>query len=245
MSLPHSKLTFKPRFVPTIAALCVIGLTLYLGQWQQGRAAEKRLLQAAFDARSALPPIDLNIATASPDSQYRAATASGTYDVAGQFFIDNKSEGMTVGYHVITPLQLADRQTWVLINRGFVPRGAHYPLPPEVEPTHGTVAVTGMLVSPTLKFFELGSGNVANAIQGSVWQNLTIERYRQQTKRDIVPYVLLANPSNAGLVAQKERPDARVEKHVEYMLTWYSLAATVVMLWLFLNLKFIKPAQPE
>jgi cytochrome oxidase assembly protein ShyY1 len=75
-------------------------------------------------------------------------------------------------------------------------------------------------------------------VQGSVWQNLTIERYRTHTRRDVASFWLLADPVDAGLRPVIERPDAKVEKHVEYMLTWYSLAVTVVLLWLALNLKF-------
>jgi cytochrome oxidase assembly protein ShyY1 len=45
------------------------------------------------------------------------------------------------------------------------------------------------------------------------------------------------SPPSKGLTLQAERPDAGVEKHVEYMLTWYSLALTVVALWIGLNLR--------
>jgi cytochrome oxidase assembly protein ShyY1 len=38
-----------------------------------------------------------------------------------------------------------------------------------------------------------------------------------------------------------ERPDARADKNLEYMLTWYSLAATVIALWLLLNTRIGRP----
>jgi surfeit locus 1 family protein len=240
--------SFTPQIVPTLAALFAIGLTLYLANWQQGRAAEKRLLQAAFDTRTALPAavlgLDRNI------EPYRQATATGQYDVAGQFFLDNKSEVTTVGYHVITPLKLKLSDTYILVNRGFTPRSRDYPTPPAIDVPSGVIEVAGMLVSPTSKFIELGSGDSSNdgnstnkaisstAISGKVWQNLTIARYREQTKRDVIDLVLLNNVSTSQLKAVTERPDARVAKHVEYMLTWYSLAATVMALWLVLNTKF-------
>ncbi|MEI6737696.1 MAG: SURF1 family cytochrome oxidase biogenesis protein, partial [Pseudomonadota bacterium] len=128
-----------------------------------------------------------------------------------------------------------------------------YPTPPAVVVPKGQVEVTGMLVSPIARFFELGKKMMTNSasnattatmratsIQGDVWQNITIERYREHTKRDVLPLVLLANPTAFGLKAQTERPNARVEKHIEYMLTWYCLAAVVVILWLVLNFKFYR-----
>jgi surfeit locus 1 family protein len=238
-----SNYRFAPRLVPTVAALAALVLTVYLGAWQKGRAAEKRALQAEYDARANLAPLNLvNLENVPLSASYRQAVATGVYDAAGQFFIDNKSEGMTVGYHVITPLRLAVPTTnrYVLINRGFVPRASSYPLPPLVSVPMGEVNVAGMLVNPSSKFLELG-GDKANAISGSVWQNITIKRYIEQTQRDVVPLVMLANPTDAGLKAQAERPDARVAKHVEYMLTWYSLAITVSLLWLTLNFKRHQP----
>ncbi len=249
------RIQFTPRLIPTLAALIALGLTLYLGNWQQGRANEKRGLQAQYDAHMNLPPLSLNSVTgAVTGALYRRAQVVGEYDPAGQLFVDNKFEGMTVGYHVFTPMKIADTTRFVLVNRGFVGRGTSYPTPPAVPVPPGAVDVTGMLVSPTKKFLELGATHApdsgfnpslaaipAGAIQGSVWQNITVERYRAQTNRDVLPFVLLASPTDPGLTAQVERPDARVEKHVEYMLTWYSLAATVVVLWLSLNLKFGKP----
>lgn len=238
--------SFTPQLVPTLAALFALGLTLYLATWQQGRAAEKRLLQSAFDTRIALPAIALG--TDRNIEPYRQAVAAGQYDAAGQFFLDNKSEATTVGYHVITPLKLNQSSTYVLINRGFTPRSRDYPTPPTIDVPLGEIEVSGMLVRPTSKFLELKGGgtvgntadnkNLTSTISGNVWQNLTIDRYREQTKRDVIDLVLLSNLSAPKLKVVTERPDARVAKHVEYMLTWYSLAATVMVLWLVLNTKF-------
>ncbi len=239
MSPTSDRIQFAPRLVPTIAALVAFGLTGYLGQWQADRADEKRALQTHFDARAALPPLMLDAANSRLDalpSTYRQARAQGEYDASGQFYVDNKSDGAAVGYHVITPLKLNPKKI-LLVNRGFVPRAATYPAPPAIPVPAGMVVVAGPLVLPSQKFLELGS---AAPIQGNVWQNLTVERYREHTRQDALPLVLLAQPTDVGLRPVVERPDAKVDKHTEYMLTWYSLAATVLALWLLLNLHFPK-----
>jgi surfeit locus 1 family protein len=97
--------------------------------------------------------------------------------------------------------------------------------------------VRGSLVRPTGRFIELNS----HTTEGSVWQNITIERYRQTTGLAVLPYILLASQTLDPLKAVSEKPNAGVEKHVEYMLTWYSLAMTAVVLWLVLNLHRVPP----
>jgi surfeit locus 1 family protein len=230
-------LTFHPRLIPTLAALCALAATLYLAAWQQGRAAEKRALQAAYDQRSAMPPLALSgadVARMDPQSaRFRRAAVSGEWLESGQIFVDNKFEQNAVGYHVLTPLRIAGTQRYVLVNRGWVSRGANYPLPPKVAVESGEVNVRGTIIVPTSKFLELGQETVS----GNVWQNVTIERFRAVTKLDVLPVVLLASPAGAGLRVVTEQPDAGVAKHVEYMLTWYSLALTIGVLWIALNLK--------
>ncbi|HCG53467.1 MAG TPA: SURF1 family protein [Betaproteobacteria bacterium] len=226
---------FRPGLVPTVATLIVLALTIHLGNWQRGRASEKLLQQKDFDTRLIMPPMQLPQDRIVGDVKFRTAVARGLFDAAGQFFVDNKSDGATVGYYVVTPLQLEASKVVLLVNRGFVPRGLTYPSPPVVPVPVGAVTVTGLLSVPNERFLELGQNS---PVQGSVWQNLTIERYRTHTRRDVASFWLLADPVDAGLRPVIERPDAKVEKHVEYMLTWYSLAVTVVLLWLALNLKF-------
>lgn len=237
-----TRLRFRPSLVPTFAALIALALTIHLGNWQRGRAAEKTQQQASFDQRASEPPLQITGALEPERNAFRRAAATGVYDADGQVFLDNKSEGMTVGYHVVTPLFISGARQVLLVNRGFVPRSATYPAPPLVAVPAGPVDVSGVLSLPSAKFLELGD---QSPVQGSVWQNLTIERYRQRTGRDVLGLMLLANPTDAGLVPLTEKPDARVAKHVEYMMTWYSLAVTLVLLWLGLNLKLIESDRSE
>jgi surfeit locus 1 family protein len=241
MQIASREISFTPSLLPTLAALIAVSLTLYLAIWQQGRAAEKRTLQAEYSARTQAPPVvlssDLRKIENVSDYRYRFAAARGEWQGANQIFIDNKfSDGGAVGYHVITPLKIADNNAVVLVNRGWVARSPSYPVLPAVDTPAGEVEVQGQLIIPSKRFLEL----TANATEGNVWQNLTIERYQQAMKIDVLPWILLASkisPPSTGLALQSERPDAGVEKHVEYMLTWYSLALTVVALWIGLNLR--------
>ena len=229
---------FRPTLIPTLAAIVGLMLTVYLGQWQQGRAAEKRALQQSFGTRMSETPITLAADLRDPQAdRFRRAVATGEYDAAGQLFIDNKFSGSNVGYDVFTPLRLINTNTWVLVNRGWVARSKQYPQVPLVVVPVGEVSVRGLLTTPTSKFLELAD----RVVEGGVWQNLTVERYRMQTNRRTQPLVLLAQSADdAHLILNLEQPDARVEKHVEYMLTWYALAITIFVLWIGLNLNISK-----
>jgi surfeit locus 1 family protein len=225
---------FAPRPVPTLAAVAMVALTVSLGNWQSGRAEEKYRLQTLLEARGAEQPLTLTGATGSAEQlRFRRVRARGRFVADGQIFVDNRVHGGRAGFHVVTPLAIAGSGALLLVNRGWVARSPAYPAPPEVPVPDGEVTVEGLATVPPARVLELSSDTVS----GSVWQNLSVERYAAHVRRDVVPVVLLAASPAPGLAAVEEKPDAGIAKHREYSLTWYSLAVTVAGLWVGLNLR--------
>ena len=212
----------------------LIALTLSLARWQVHRGDEKEARQALLDARIAETPVALtgSIDAAQP-LLYRRVRAAGEWIARGQVFIDNQVLEGRVGYHVMTPLQLAGKKDALLVNRGWIARGPGYPRPPAAAVPGGPVQVTGMATLPPKRYLELGD----KTVQGDVWQNLSLDRYRTQTGIAILPVVVLADATAPGLARVRDKPDTGVERHREYALTWFSLAATTLVLWIVLNLK--------
>ena len=225
---------FTPGLVPTLAAAAFVALTVYLGRWQAHRAEEKLGRQAEYDARMGEPPVRLTGAVDSADPLvYRRVTAAGHWLAERQVFVDNKVHGGRAGFEVVTPLEIAGARDAVLVDRGWVERDAGYPKPPRVEVPAGEVTVAGMATEPTARFLELGPG----AISGNVFQNLTVDRFRQWSGMRVLPIVVLADPPGPGLASVAEHPDAGVEQHRQYEATWFLLAGTALVLWIALNLK--------
>jgi surfeit locus 1 family protein len=225
---------FRPRLVPTVAAVLIIGLTCSLGRWQLNRAAEKTALQEMLESRMREPALRLSTADRDGDAlRYRQVVAIGEFLGTKQIFLDNKNIGGQVGYHVITPLQFTGSRTSVLVNRGWLARGKDYPLPPAAPPPQGTVEVAGLATLPVARFLELSSAN----IEGAVWQNLTFERVRAKLGIDVLPVIILMRDSSPGLSAVRETPDAGVDMHRGYAFQWFALAIVVLALWLVVNTK--------
>ena len=287
MQLSNKKIQFKPSILPTLAALVMIALTLYLSNWQTSRAAQKAALQSIYDARATLVPVKLNskdsLAQSSADVQqlrFRQASISGEWLIGQQFVVDNKQQNGAAGYHVITPLRLAEtrdnspavsnidgtKPIVVLVNRGWVPRTRNYPLLPKIAPPPQMDSYTGVLVSPSKKYLELGASQTAIAAQTAttnnspppkiasdqVWQNLDVDRIAAATGLNLFPLVMLLN-SNAPQIQPKpptpatdavispveqiETPDAGVEKHRGYAFQWLALAIAIALVWFVVNTK--------
>jgi surfeit locus 1 family protein len=234
MTMRIGPFSFAPRPVTTLAAAAFFALVASLGTWQMNRAEEKRERQALFDRRLAEPPLLVTGSVPSPEPlMYRRVRAAGRWLAERQIYVDNQIRDGRAGFHVVAPLQLEGGNAVVLVNRGWIARDRSYPAAPPVAAEPGRVEVTGLATRPPARYRELSG----ETITGSVWQNLSIERYAAHAGLDVLPVVILADEPARGLARVTEKPDAGVAKHVEYSLTWYALAATTLALWLAMNLK--------
>jgi len=226
---------FSPRVWPTLAALFFFVLTLWLGNWQSGRAETKRALQARYDVAIREAPIHVGSALLDRDSVlYRKLEVRGVFDAAHTIFLDNRVYKGVAGYHVLTPLIIDGGPLAILVNRGWVavgPSREQIPLPPTPA---GQVRLEGMAVDPHSRYIEL----MHTPSPGRVWQNLDFARYATTTRLALQPVLLLqTTPLADGLLRDWPRPDTGVSMHVSYAIQWYSLATTLAVLWLVLNVK--------
>ena len=117
---------FHPRALPTLATIVAVAVFVSAGQWQARRMHDRESLRAQFDAAALQDPVALGALAESADwnaLRYRPVIATGHYDARRQVLVDNRIHDGHAGYHVITPLVLADGRT-VLVNRGWTPQGA-------------------------------------------------------------------------------------------------------------------------
>lgn len=230
---------FTPKWIPTIATIIVMLITANLGRWQLNRADEKRTLQQQYELMQAQPKVTLRGDEGNNLSylQFGKIEVQGHFNSRHQIFLDNQVEDTSAGYHVLTPLLLLDGKHYILVNRGWISRSPSYPKPPKIDAPAGEVTITGYGLMPAKRFFELSS----DTIQDSVWQNLTFDRYKRQTGLNVLPLILVQTENNSkGLIPVRQKPQFGIEKHEGYAFQWFSMAACVVLFYLFFNVRLIK-----
>lgn len=226
---------FKPSLWGTLAALAGVCAGIALGQWQLGRAQQKVDLAQNLVRRTKEPAIQ--IAAAPIDGralEYRAVEAHGQFQPRGMVLLDNRVHGGIVGYEVIMPLRLSGADMHVLVNRGWIAGTGDRGNLPQVPTPTGEVWIRGIAVVPGQRRFELS----ARTIEGAVWQNLTIERYRAHMQYAIQPILIeQTNETPDGLLRQWSVSQRDIDVHRSYALQWFSLALLVALTYLFLSLR--------
>ena len=207
------------------AAACAAGIAL--GNWQAGRASDKRALGKAMDAA----PVEISSDRVDPQAVVsRRVAVRGRFIGERTVFLDNKLRRGRPGYEVVTPLRLEG--THVLVNRGWVPAGRTREDLPQVPLPAGEVRVEGLALA------RLPRVLLAAQAGGKVRPTLDIDAFQDETGLRLQPFVIEQHsPAADGLVREWPRPDAGAEKHASYALQWYSLAALAVVLLLALSIR--------
>ncbi|WP_269532823.1 SURF1 family protein [Chitinimonas sp. BJYL2] len=219
----------RPHPLVALATVLLVALTIGLGLWQFGRGERKTELAARLAQQDRLPVTawqgELGV-----DVWGRRYELEGTWLPTAQIYLDNRIHLGRPGYHVLSPLRLADGRVMV-VNRGWLPRvqGTQ----PEAALPQAPARVVVRLQSPQQRYVTLSSAQVS----GAVWQNLDWTRYRTLLGVSPVPALAFQLEGNDTLNRDWPAPDAGADKHYAYAGQWFLFAALAIVLFVFLHWK--------
>jgi surfeit locus 1 family protein len=231
---------FTPTLWPTIATLVLLPLMTGLGVWQLERSVWKQDLVDAHSGRARLSPVSLGSLTdINEAAQYRQVFARGYYDLEHQLLLDNKIYQGYAGYHVLTPLLLADSEQVVLVNRGWVQVGNDRAVLPDLPGTTGEVLVDATVMLPPNKLFRLGSLDETHAGWPQVVQQIEMQELEQRLGVTLQPLILLLNKNDEfGFIRDwKAVYGVTPDKHRAYAMQWFSLALVLLFIYIGVNSK--------
>lgn len=230
----HMKAAERRVWFAAPLVLLALAILLGLGTWQVKRLYWKEALLADIEERRNAAPATVAeieaIAKSGGDIEYRKVSLSGTFDHARERHFFATHQGRT-GYYIYTPLTLADRRV-LFVNRGFVPFEMKDPAKRSEGQATGEVKITGLARAPLVAKPSslLPDNDIAKNI--FYWKDLAA----MASSADIPPDRLVKlfvdadaapNPGSwpQGGVTLIDLPN----NHLQYAITWYGLAAALVI----------------
>jgi surfeit locus 1 family protein len=236
---------FRPSLAGTLAVAVCLPILLALGFWQIGRAQEKvRLLEAAAMGQAA-PPLNLT-EPASPERvpEYRRVVVRGEFLADRQGLLDNQVRDGRVGYDVLTPFRVDGQSSLVLVDRGWLARGARRSDDPAWQTPGGSVTLVGYLRRPM--DLPLVSGEVRERF-GNLWVvgEINPPLLEPVLGAPVLPRVLrLAPESEYGFRRDWPTVSMTPERHYGYAVQWFGLAAALLVMYIVHGVRRARPA-PE
>lgn len=222
-----------PAIVLSALVFCVL---VALGTWQVQRLAWKNELVATIESRVHADPLPLQAVLADgrsiADQEYTRVSLSGVFDQRSErhFFATFDGES---GYYVYTPLKL-DSGEFVFVNRGFVPFDRKEAATRVEGQIAGRVTVTGLLregLTEKPSWLVPDNDPARNIFY---WKDI---RAMRETSGLAASEPVLgvfvdadATPNPGGLPAGGVTMIDLPNNHLQYAMTWYGLAATLLVI---------------
>jgi len=214
----------KHKFLFSVFIIFFIFVFIGLGTWQIIRLNWKNNLILEIENSLKNPPVEL---AQSKKENFLKIKASGSIDFDKQIYLYNLNESGTPGFEVINPITIGDEN--FLINRGWIPF--------EKKGTQEINVFDQKNIIGTLKL--QGRKNIFkpdNDLDENYWFSLNREDILKFTGKNFSKYIIYLD-GNYQLPRPKKITANISNNHQKYAITWFSLALSILLLYLYFRKK--------
>ena len=214
----------KHKFLFSVFIIFFIFVFIGLGTWQVIRLNWKNNLILEIENSLKNPPVEL---AQSNKENYLKIKTSGSIDFDKQIYLYNLNESGTPGFEVINPITIGDEN--FLINRGWIPfekKGAQEINVFDQKNIIGTLKLQGRknIFKPD------------NDLDENYWFSLNREDILKFTGKNFSKYIIYLD-GNYQLPRPKKITANISNNHQKYAITWFSLALSILLLYLYFRKK--------
>ena len=214
----------KNKFLFSVFIIFFIFVFIGLGTWQIIRLNWKNNLILEIENSLKNPPVEL---AQSNKENFLKIKTSGSIDFDKQIYLYNLNESGTPGFEVINPIMIGDEN--FLINRGWIPF--------EKKGTQEINVFDQKNIIGTLKL--QGRKNIFkpdNDLDENYWFSLNREDILKFTGKNFSKYIIYLD-GNYQFPRPKKITANISNNHQKYAITWFSLALSILLLYLYFRKK--------
>jgi len=217
-------LFLKHKFLFSVFVIFFILVFISLGSWQIIRLNWKNNLILEIENSLKNPPVELS---KSNQENYLKIKTSGLIDFDKQIYLYNLNDNGTPGFEVINPI-LVNNENY-LINRGWIPF--------EKKNSKEINFFDENNIIGTLKL--QGKKNIfkpENDIKENYWFSLNREDITKFTGKEFSKYLIYLDGNYQSPKPKKITANIS-NNHKKYAITWFSLAISILLLYLYFRKK--------
>ena len=229
---------FSPSWLGFLVLMVCVPVFIKLGLWQYNKARLKQEIQTSYNASLDYEALSLPAKLENLDEwKYKKVKVTGHYETKYQILLDNQVEDSRAGFHVVTPLKLAGRSDYVLVNRGWIPGNTTHTDLPTISTPAQLVEIVGLVWVPSKKIFTLESAQQKNQ-SNKVWQHMDLDRYQKNVAINVLPIVIKldANSKAGGFVRNWQLPAEKIATNMGYAYQWFGFAVASILIFLYTSI---------
>jgi surfeit locus 1 family protein len=225
---------FRPCLAPTLFTIPVLLICVALGVWQLQRLEWKRALIAERNGAVAASPVPMPRSLAEARAlEFHPVTDDGVFLHDKEIYLNAIGPRGDAGFHVLTPLREADGHV-VFVNRGFVPVERRDPATRTAGQLAGTVHIGGLSRLPPDNKPGWFLPDNRPDLNYWFWIDLSAMAAADHlSPAEVAPFYIDADrtPNPGGWPHGGVTPLDLPNNHLQYAITWFSLAAALVVIY--------------
>jgi surfeit locus 1 family protein len=216
------------KWILTIFAISFAAICIALGFWQLRRLSARRQTNAMLASRRIAPRVELDsLPRDTAAAHFRRVHLRGVYDHAQEIVLTLRGRNGSPGINILTPLLRANRDTAVLVNRGWIysPDG----MTADTRPWHEADTLNGAGFVET--FPTKGPFAPPNPARPRSFRRLDRAELQKAFPYPIANYyVVLTDSAQSSNVPPRVEPAPLDEgPHMLYAIQWFSFAVIAIV----------------
>ena len=214
----------KHKFLFSVFTIFFIFVFIALGSWQIIRLNWKNNLILEIENSLKNPPVELSNLN---KENFLKIKTSGTIDFEKQIYLYNLNNTGTPGFEVINPITIKDEN--YLINRGWIPfekKGSK-----EIDVVDQNNIIGTLRLQGRKNIFKPD-----NDLNENYWFSLNRKDIFKFTGKNFSKYIIYLE-GNYKFPKPKKITANISNNHKKYAITWFSLALSILLLYLYFRKK--------
>ena len=221
----------KFELIPFIFVLIALIILISLGNWQLGRLSQKNHFIQTIDTNIQNSPIIIDNVSDNIE-HYAKIELEGTFLKDKNIFLYGRRSASPEkdGYYLLSPFKTINGYI-LLISRGWIPQSAKDNFS-EYHQLSNTIKIVGITLPHEKKNFLVPE----NDKKKNIWFNIDLMMAKEVVGINVTTFYLMQIGSkdlpNGGKSLSTTHLNKVRNDHMEYAITWYSLGACLLILFL-------------
>ena len=229
-------MAFKFRLLPSLITIPAIIFMLMLGFWQTERLQWKGQLIDILTERTSMPAIELSFNDIDKvNDEFTPVYIYGKFDYSHELLLQNRIYEKQAGMHLLTPFIIDGVNKAILVDRGWLPFAKTDGSFHKDSQIDDIIKLEGVVRFPTGQTSFIPDNMAAN----NQWYFIDLEQISNHTGYDFIDYYIMVNNDGDinNLPIGGRWKINLPNNHLEYAITWYSLAFILLVIFLIYHRK--------
>lgn len=222
----------------TLLVIVAVAVLIRLGMWQLDRLEQRRDYNERVAAQRDNEKLILKPESMNQDlfeMEYRAVEVTGEYAHSQEVALSNQVWNGLLGMHLLTPMKIKGIDSYVLVDRGWIPQEDYSPDNWSKYQEPGQITAEGVIRRPQTKptFGGIPDPTLAPGETRLVyWKIVNLDRIQLESGLPMLPIYIKLTPqgeqTNPPLISEINL-ELTEGPHMGYALQWFAFAAILAI----------------